>query len=151
MIHWLRAVMNSFCSGITDFFNDTITATVNAGKTTLADFLPSFDTTMVPAVTGFMPSTADSLAFNQAFTFTFNIPMDRDSVQKAFTVEPAVNLLFEWGDKGRMLTVRPAIGFTGKTSYINEADNCRLFTMACAVAVRIPGQFRDKIADKACD
>ncbi|MRR20198.1 hypothetical protein EG827_08380 [bacterium] len=115
------------CSGIPDFFNDTITATVTAGKTTLADFLPSFDTTIVPVVTGFMPSTADSLAFNQALTFTFNIPMDRDSVQKALITEPAVNLLFEWDDKGRVLNVRPAIGYAGKTSYA-----IKLTTAACS-------------------
>ena len=126
------------CSGIPDFFNDTITATVNAGKTTLADFLPSFDTTKAPVMTGFMPSTADSLSFNQAFTFTFNIPMDRDSVQKAFISEPAVNLLFEWSDKGKMLTVRPATGFTGKTSYL-----MKLTTVACSQwYVPLPSEYQ---------
>ncbi len=133
------------CSGITDFFNDTITATVNAGKTTLADFLPSFDTTKVPVVTGFMPSVIDSLAFNQALTFTFNIPMDRDSVQKAFTVEPEVNLLFEWSDKGRMLTVRPAIGFTGKTSY-----SMKLTTVACSQwHVPLPSEYQVSFVTKS--
>ena len=65
-----------------------------------------------------MPSTADSLPFNQEFTFTFNIPMDRNKVQAAFVTEPAVSLLFQWDDKGRVMTVRPEIGFASKTSYV---------------------------------
>jgi hypothetical protein len=42
-------------SGMTDFYNDTIMATVTAGKTTLADFLPSFDTARVPVVAEHLP------------------------------------------------------------------------------------------------
>jgi hypothetical protein len=115
------------CSGITDFFNDTITTIVYAGKTTLADFLPPFDTTRAPVVTGFMPSTADSIPFNQAFTFTYNIPMDKNAVQAAFVIEPSVNMLFEWDQKGKVMTVRPEVGFTSKTSYV-----IRLTTDACS-------------------
>jgi len=106
------------CSGIADFFNDTISATVFAGKTTLADFLPQFDTTMVPVVTGFVPSTADSIPFNQAFTFTFNIPMDKNAMQSAFVVEPSVNMVLSWDEKGKVMTVRPEVGFASKTSYV---------------------------------
>ncbi len=106
------------CSGVPDFFNDTLTATVLAGKTTLADFLPSFDTLRSPEVIGFIPSTTDSLPFNQVFTFTFNIPMDRAKVQAALVTEPAVNMLFQWDAKSRVMTVRPEIGFSSKTSYI---------------------------------
>jgi len=106
------------CSGITDFLNDTITAMVVAGKTTLADFLPQFDTTKVPVVTGLLPSTADSIPFNQEFTFTFNLPMDRNAVQAAFVTEPAVNLLFEWDDKAKVMKVKPQVGFASKTQYV---------------------------------
>jgi len=106
------------CSGLADFFDDTLTATVLAGKTTLADFLPQFDTTKVPVVTGLVPSTADSIPFNQEFTFTFSIPMDRNKVQAALVTEPAVSLLFQWDTKGRVMTVRPEAGFASKTSYV---------------------------------
>ncbi len=105
-------------SGSADFLNDTINATVYAGRTTLADFLPQFDTTIVPMVTGILPSTADSIPFNQAFTFTFNIPMDRNAVQAAFVIEPSVNLLFAWDEKAKVMTVRPETGFASKTSYL---------------------------------
>ncbi len=106
------------CSGMTDFYNDTLSAVVTAGKTTLADFLPVFDTVRVPMVTDLLPSTADSLLFNQSFTFMFNIPMDRAAVESAFVIEPAAALLFQWDEKGKLLTVKPETGFAGKTSYM---------------------------------
>ena len=106
------------CSGMTDFYNDTLQAVVTAGMTTLADFLPVFDTARVPVITELLPTTTDSLLFNQSFNFTFNIPMDRQAVESAFVVEPAATLLFQWDDKGKVLTVRPETGFASKTSYL---------------------------------
>jgi len=105
------------CSGMADFYNDTLTATVTADKSSLVDFLPSFDTARVPVVTVYTPVTTDSLPFNQVFTFTFNVPMDIDAVQAAFVTEPAVALTYEWDEKGKVMTVRPETGFASKTPY----------------------------------
>jgi hypothetical protein len=105
------------CSGMADFYNDTLNATVIAGKTTLVDLLPSFDTARVPVVTGFMPVITDSLAFNQVFTFTFNVPMDRNAVEAALVIEPSAGLLYEWDEKGKVMTVKPETGFASKTNY----------------------------------
>ncbi|NLD63727.1 MAG: hypothetical protein GX646_07495 [Bacteroidales bacterium] len=105
-------------SGMDDFYNDTLSAAVTAGKTTLADFLPSFDTARVPVVVEHMPVTSDSLPFNQSFTFTFNVPMDRLAVQTALIFEPAADVIYEWDDKSRVLTVSPQTGFASKTPYL---------------------------------
>lgn len=104
--------------GMTDFYNDTITAAVTAGVTTLTDFLPLFDTARVPVVVEHIPSTTDSLPFNQTFTFRFNVPMDMLSVQSALVFEPAVNVTYEWDDKRRVLTVKPETGFASGTEYV---------------------------------
>jgi N-acetylmuramoyl-L-alanine amidase len=104
--------------GMTDFYNDTLSATVTAGKTTLTDFLPSFDTARVPMVLERLPVITDSLPFNQAFSFTFNVTMDREAVQSALLFEPAVNLTYEWDEKSKVLTVRPQVGFVSKTDYL---------------------------------
>jgi len=106
------------CSGIPDFLNDTLNVSVTNGITTLADFLPGYDTAKVPLVTEWMPATTDSLPFNQEFTLRFNIPMNKSSVQSALVTEPAVNLVFSWDDKGKVLTVKPEVGFASKTSYL---------------------------------
>ena len=115
------------CSGMADFYNDTILAVVAVGKTTLADFLPVFDTVRVPVVTELLPSTADSLLLNQSFTLTFNIPMDREAVESAFVVEPSTALRFQWDERGKVLTVKPETGFASKTNYI-----MRITTEACS-------------------
>ena len=104
--------------GMADFYNDTLNATVTAGKTTLTDFLPSFDTARVPVILQHTPFTTDSLPFNQAFSFTFNVTMDREAVQSALQFEPAVNVIYEWDEKSKVLTVRPQMGFTSKTPYL---------------------------------
>jgi len=78
-------------------------------------------------VVEFLPVTTDSLPFNQTFTVVFNIPMDRDSVEAALVIEPEANLVFAWDDKGKILTINPETGLTGKTSY-----TMRLTTSACS-------------------
>ena len=105
-------------SGMADFYNDTVMATVTAGKTTLADVLPSFDTARVPLVVEYLPAVTDSLPFNQVFTFSFNVPMDREAVLSALVFEPEANVVHEWDEKNKVLTVRPQTGFAAKTPYL---------------------------------
>jgi N-acetylmuramoyl-L-alanine amidase len=105
------------CSGIPDFLDDTLNVSVTAGVTTLADFLPGYDTAKVPVVTEWAPVPTDSVPFNQEFTLRFNIPMDKSSVQSALVAEPAVNLVCTWDDKGKVLIIRPDPGYASKTAY----------------------------------
>jgi hypothetical protein len=115
------------CSGIPDYLTQTLDVAVTAGKTTLADFLPAFDTTRFPVVLDFITSTADSLPFNQEFTLVFNIPMNRNVVQTNLVFSPAVSVVYEWDEKGKVLTVKPEVGFTSMTNY-----QLRLITGACS-------------------
>jgi len=115
------------CSGIPDFLNQTVPVTVTAGKTTLADFLPAFDTTRFPVVLDFITSTADSLPFNQEFTFVFNIPMNRNVVQTNLVFSPEASVVYEWDAKSKVLKVKPEVGFTSRTNY-----QLRLVTGACS-------------------
>jgi len=108
-----------------DFYNDTVTAVVNPGMTTIADLLPSFDTARVPVVTERLPFTTDSLPFNQTFTFKFNVPMNMLAVQSALVFEPEVSVIYEWDQRSRILTVKPKTGFASGTPY-----NIRLTTAA---------------------
>jgi len=101
-----------------DFYNDTVTAVVTPGMTTIADLLPSFDTARVPVVTEHLPSTTDSLPFNQTLTFKFNVPMNMLAVQSALMFEPQVDIMYEWDEKSRILTVKPKTGFASGTPYL---------------------------------
>ncbi len=131
--------------GMTDFFNDTVTATVTGGATTLADLLPSFDTVRIPVVTELLPVTTDSLPFNQAFVLKFNIPMDRSAVQSAFVIEPAVSVTYEWDEKSRILTVKPVTGFASKTPYVMKL----VTTAASKWGVTMQAEFRVDFVTKA--
>lgn len=131
--------------GMADFYNDTVTAVVTPGTTTLADLLPSFDTARVPVVTEYLPVTADSLPFNQTFILKFNVPMDRSAVQNALVFEPSAVVNYEWDEKSRILTVKPATGFASKTPYV-----MRLTTTAASLwDVHLQSEFSVNFVIKA--
>jgi len=116
-----------YFEGVRDFLDDSLEVEVTANKSALVDFAMQFDTTIVPRLTGMTPISADSVPFNQEFTLTFSIPMDRDSVQKALVFSPAADLVYVWDDLSKVLRVRPGVSFTGKTLY-----TVRLSTVACS-------------------
>ncbi|HUW92754.1 MAG TPA: Ig-like domain-containing protein [Bacteroidales bacterium] len=117
-----------YFEGVQDYMDDSLVVTVASGKSALVDFGMQFDTTIVPRLTEILPDLVDSLPFNQEFTFSFSLPMDRDSVQKALVFIPSADLVYEWNDKGTILTISPSVSFIGKTTY-----TFRLTTTACSV------------------
>jgi hypothetical protein len=117
-----------FVDGVQDYMRDSLSVTVDANKSVLADIYLKFDTTMIPVLTGLSPGLTDSIPFNQEFIFTFDLPMDRDSVQKALKFVPSADLVFSWDEKSRVLKVRPAVGFQSKTNYV-----INIGTTACSM------------------
>lgn len=107
-----------FFDGVQDYLRDSLSVTAVANRSVLADIYLQFDTARVPVLTGLSPALTDSIPFNQEFIFTFDLPMNRDSVQKALVFLPSADILFSWDDKSRVLKVRPAVGFQSKTNYI---------------------------------
>lgn len=106
-----------FFDGLDDYYRDSLTVTVTANRSTLPDFAMQFDTTIVPQFLSLTPVLTDSLPVNQAFTFTFDLPMNRDSVTKALHFTPETQLLYSWNEKSTVLEVKPAQILTGKTDY----------------------------------
>ncbi len=125
-----------YFEGVPDFMDDSTDVKVTANKSTLVDFKMQFDTTIVPRLTDLVPSLVDSVAFNQEFVFSFSLPMDRDSVQKALIYSPLADFTFEWDDDSKVLSVRPAVSLNVKTLY-----TIRLTTSACSKwKVKISGE-----------
>jgi N-acetylmuramoyl-L-alanine amidase len=104
-------------TGVENFMNDTSDISVVAGKSSLAEVFLQFDTTLVPQLTSVTPAFSDSLTLNQEITFLFDLPMDRDSVTKAITFEPEVQLTYSWNEASTVLKVKPAIQFSPETNY----------------------------------
>lgn len=120
-------VYKLYFEGVKDYLKDTLTVTAVANQSVLADINLQFDTAMVPLLEGISPELTDSIPFNQEFTFTFDLPMDRDSVQKALKFLPSTDIVCSWDEKSRVLKVRPAVSFQSKTDYI-----IRMGTTACS-------------------
>jgi hypothetical protein len=126
-------------SGVTDFMNDSLQVTVNANKSTLADILLNYDTTIVPELISVSPPITDSVLFNQEFIFTFDLSMNVDSVQKALIFTPSVQLSYAWENKNKLLRVKPSVKYSPKTSY-----SVTLSRTACSkwnVKIAAPFQF----------
>jgi N-acetylmuramoyl-L-alanine amidase len=116
-----------YFEGVSDFMNDSLQVTVTANRSVLADILLQYDTTLVPVLTGVSPSFTDSLIFNQEIVFTFDLSMNPDSVQKALTFLPSVQLSYLWEDKNTILKVKPLVQYLPKTDYA-----ITLSTIACS-------------------
>lgn len=106
-----------YFDGLDDYFRDSLSVTVTANASTLADCYLQYDTTLVPQLTGMTPSLTDSLLVNQTFTFTFDLPMNRDSVQKAIRFVPDVATTYTWDESSMEVILKPVTGFTDKTAY----------------------------------
>lgn len=106
-----------YFSGLDDYFRDTLEVRVEANKSTLADIWLKYDTTKVPELVSYLPLEADSISFNQEFTFTFSLPMDRTKVQEALSFSPSADLEYSWDEKMKVLTVRPVTTLLSKTTY----------------------------------
>lgn len=139
-----------FFDGVQDYLRDSLSVTVVANKSVLADIYLQFDTTIVPVLTGLSPELKDSIPFNQEFTFTFDLPMDRDSVQKALEFLPSADIVFSWDDKSRVLKVRPAVGFQSKTNYIIKIGKtaCSIWKVPLASAAEYAFVTRNRSALK---
>jgi N-acetylmuramoyl-L-alanine amidase len=128
-----------FFEGVKDFMNDSIEATVLANKSTLADISLHYDTTLVPKLITVIPAITDSIIFNQEFTISFDLSMNRDSVQKSLIFNPSVQVNYVWDEKNTVLKVKPVVQYSPKTNY-----TVTISTIACSkwnVKISTPYQF----------
>jgi N-acetylmuramoyl-L-alanine amidase len=116
-----------YFDGLSDYYRDSLLVTVAANKTTLADFYLKYNTTQAPKILSFSPSLSDSIPFNQEFTFTFNLPMNPDSVNKAIQFIPSTTINYTWDKEYKVLKVKPTVGLSSKTAY-----TIKVKTSACS-------------------
>lgn len=74
----------------------------------LADNVTSEFTTLSPTVVSIEPfDGTQNMVPTDPFTVTFNMPMDRASVEAATRLTPSAAVTFDWSDDSRMVLVRP--------------------------------------------
>ncbi|MBN2215529.1 MAG: Ig-like domain-containing protein [Bacteroidales bacterium] len=106
-----------YFDGPAGYTKDSLPVSVIPNATALADIYLQTDTTKAPEILGIIPDLSDSIPVNQEFTFTFSMPMDPDSVQKAIEFNPEALLNYQWDDDYRTLKLWPSAGLTSKTAY----------------------------------
>jgi len=104
-------------SGVQGFFNDTVDITVQANMSSLAECFLVFDTTRVPALVSVTPSFSDSLYLNQEISLTFDLAMNRDSVEKYLSIIPATGLVYTWNTASTLLKIKPEVQYQPGTAY----------------------------------
>jgi len=67
------------------------------------------------------PERGEELAVNAPLVLTFDQPMDRPSVEKAFSIAPAVQGTFEWASD-RVVMFKPAQAWTREATYQVSVD-----------------------------
>jgi len=130
-----------YFDGLADYYRDSLLVTIAANKSTLADIYLQYDTAQVPKILSLSPDLSDSISFNQEFTFTFNLPMNPDSVKKAIQFSPSALLSHTWDKEYKVLKVKPSAGLSSKTAY-----TIRVKTSACSkwkvkMAAELPYSF----------
>ncbi|HNY14650.1 MAG TPA: Ig-like domain-containing protein, partial [Bacteroidales bacterium] len=102
---------------VENMMDDSLELSVSANKSTLADMWLRFDTTTIPEIASVNPVIEDSVIFNQEFVITFNMPMNRDSVQKAIEFSPGLQLTYTWDALNTVLRIKPLIQYQRQTNY----------------------------------
>ena len=102
-----------------NFYADTINITVIPNNTAFTNKYLQIDTTKAPQILSYSPVSTvdDSLVINQEFQVYFDYPMDEDSVESAVSITPATNLVFDWDEDSKILTISPETIFEGATHY----------------------------------
>ncbi|MDX2444650.1 MAG: Ig-like domain-containing protein [Bacteroidales bacterium] len=116
-----------YFDALDEYYRDSLLVTVTANQTSISDMYLQYDTTLVPELLSLSPDLADSIPSNQEFTFTFSMPMNPDSVQKAIQFDPEAVYSYTWDDDYKVLKVEPTVGLSSKTDY-----TIKVTTTACS-------------------
>lgn len=102
-----------------NYYKDSATVTVTAGNTVFADAFMLPDTTAGPQVVYYSPNTGATtpISANSTIRVIFSRPMNKESVEKAFKITPAVDGTFSWENGDMTIVFTPAITFDKNTLY----------------------------------
>lgn len=98
--------------------NDTTTINVSAHQTTVKHFAPIAQPQKAPEVYTVLPQdgTVDVNTYGSV-TITFSRPMQKDSTEAGFIIEPAIEGSFSWSQSNQVLHYTPKVAFTPATDY----------------------------------
>jgi uncharacterized protein YfaS (alpha-2-macroglobulin family) len=115
------------------------TDTLKSPTSTPAGPTPTPMPPLPPQVVGRTPARGEEALVDAPLVIRFDQPMDQDSVEEAFAIEPTVKGEFEWADD-RTVLFRPADRFERQTRYdVTVGESA---TSAAGLAAELPYSFR---------
>ncbi len=135
-----------YFEGGNSFLKDSLSVSVVANKTTIADKELKANNSLVPTLVSRTPSISTDVPLNQEWLLTFDIPMLPDSLAKAITVTPSVKLAYTWSNSNRCLSIKTETAYAKNTEY-----TIKLSTTLCSewkVKMQQPYEFKFKTIDR---
>jgi len=100
------------------YSKDSSIVTVASNQTTYADKLLEKDFSIPPSVFDYSPNDTSSLTdTEEQIKIVFSIPMDQESTEDAFSIEPEIDGYFEWSNEDHVLNFIPEKYFDKSTEY----------------------------------
>ncbi len=107
-----------------DYSIDTLDVVVQSNKTSFADkWLTIVENLNAPQIVSVSPQDGlTDVSLSSSIAIQFDIPMDRTSVQSAFSVSPNVSGTFSWSDNDKKLEFIPNSKLLKGTQYTVSVD-----------------------------
>lgn len=100
------------------YSKDSSIVTVASNQTTYADKLLEKDFSIPPSVFDYSPNDTSKLTDTESqIKIVFSIPMDQESTEDAFSIEPEIDGNFEWSNEDHILNFIPDKYFDKSTEY----------------------------------
>jgi len=100
------------------YYKDSSSISIAANSTSFADKFLQFDTTAVASVIGFSPSSSiEPVKTTTPVVINFDLPMDSESTNTAFSIAPEVSGTIAWSNGNKQLTFKPDYAYTKATEY----------------------------------
>ena len=112
-----------YFEGAANYKKDSLSITVTANKTAIADKELSNNTSLVPNITGRSPLTSANVPLNQEWIINFDISMLPSSLASAITVTPSIKLNYTWSNNNRTLSIKPETIYAKNTDYTINISN----------------------------
>ncbi len=107
-----------------DYSVDTLDVVVQSNKTSFADkWLTVVENLNAPQVVSVTPADGlTDVSLSSSIIVNFDIPMDKSSVQSAFSISPNISGTFAWSDNDKKLEFLPSSKLTKDTQYTVTVD-----------------------------
>ncbi len=129
-----------------DYSTDTLDVVVQANQTSFADkWLTLVENLNAPQVISFTPQNGSTdVRLSSVIEINFDIPMDKSSVQNAFSVSPTVSGTFNWSNNDKTVKFTPSAKLTKDTQYTVSVDTSAKTVFGVSLSNKLSFTFKTR-------